>query len=311
MTEHEKTSTLCTISRPGLDANEKMVRHRLRRRFVDNGIRFVLRGATYLIVFIIGYIIFDIVAKGAPAINWTFLSQPPRMGGAEGGIWPAIVGTFYLVVGTIAAALPVGMATAIYLSEYAKQGPFTRAIRLGISTLAGVPSIVFGLFGLGLFVLFFGFGASILAGSLTLACMVLPTIIVAAEEALRAVPQSLREASLALGAGKWYTIRTNVLPYALSGMVTGSILGIGRAAGETAPILLTAAAFFLPKLPTSVFDPVMALPYHLYVLATQHPAAEKVQPMQYGTALVLIVLVLGVNLGAIFLRMRFRKRYKW
>ncbi len=284
---------------------------RKHRRWSDLIIGNGLRAGTYFIVVVIGYILLDILIKGLPAISWSFLTEAPRKGGVEGGIWPAIVGTFYLVFGTIAAALPVGMATAIYLSEYAKQGPFTRAIRVGISTLAGVPSIVFGLFGLGLFVLFFRFGASILAGSLTLACMVLPTIIVAAEEALRAVPQTLREASLALGAGKWYTIRTNVLPYALSGMVTGSILGIGRAAGETAPILLTAAAFFLPKLPSSVFDPVMALPYHLYVLATQHPAADKVQPMQYGTALVLIVLVLGVNLGAIFLRIRFRKRYKW
>jgi len=270
-----------------------------------------MRLATYFIVGVIAYIVIDIVVKGLPAISWEFLTSPPRRGGAEGGIFPAIVGTFYLMVGTIVVALPLGMAAAVYLSEYARQGRFTRTVRLSIITLAGVPSIVFGLFGLGLFVLFFGFGASIIAGSLTLACMVLPIMIVASEEALRAVPQYLREGSLALGAGKWQTIRKNVLPYAIPGMVTGSVLSIGRAAGETAPILLTVAAFYLPNLPNSIYDQVMALPYHLFVLATQHPDAEKVRPMQYGTALVLIALVLGINLGAIVLRARFRKKYRW
>ena len=174
-----------------------------------------------------------------------------------------------------------------------------------------MPSIVFGLFGLGLFVMFCGLGVSILSGSLTLACMILPTIIVASEESLQAVPDYLREGSLALGAGKWQTIRKNVLPYAVPGMVTGSVLGIGRAAGETAPILLTAAVFYQPRLPRSLMDPVMALPYHLYVLATQHPAAAKVLSMQYGTALVLLILVLGVNLGAVLLRLYFRRKYQW
>ncbi len=271
----------------------------------------LIRGLTYFIVAVIGLIIVDIVWKGLPAINGEFLSGFPRRSGAEGGIFPAIVGTLYLVLGTIAMALPMGMASAVYLSEYAWQGRFTHLVRLAIVTLAGVPSIVFGLFGLGLFVLFLHFGASILAGSLTLACMILPTIIVSSEEALRAVPQSLREGSLALGATKWQTIYKNVLPYSIPGMLTGAILGIGRAAGETAPILLTVAAFYLPKLPRSVFDQVMALPYHLYVLATQHPEAAKVRPMQYGTALVLLVLVLGVNLAAILLRSRFRKRPRW
>ena len=176
---------------------------------------------------------------------------------------------------------------------------------------SGVPSIVFGLFGLGLFVIFLGFGASILSGCLTLACMILPTIIASSEEALRTVPQSLRQGSLALGATKWQTIYKNVLPYSFPGMLTGSILGIGRAAGETAPILLTVAAFYLPRLPKSIFDQVMALPYHLYVLATQYPDAEKIRPMQYGTALVLLALVLGVNLIAILLRLHIRKKYKW
>lgn len=274
-------------------------------------IKNLLRATTYCIVIFIGYILFDIISKGLPAINWEFISGFPRKSGSEGGIFPAIVGTLYLLFGTMLTALPLGIASAVYLSEYARQTLFTRSIRLAIITLAGVPSIVFGLFGLGMFVIFFGFGASILAGSLTLACMVLPTIIVASEEALRAVPQSLREGSLALGATQWQTIWKNVLPYSLSGMLTGSILGIGRAAGETAPILLTVAAFFLPKLPQSIFDQVMALPYHLYILATQHPEAHKVRPLQYGTALVLLALVISLSSGAMLLRSYFRRKYRW
>ncbi len=280
------------------DRNEKLV---------FAGVRLI----TYSIVLIVGYILLDIIVRGAGTLSWEFLTGFPRRSGAEGGIFPAIMGTVYLVSGAIAFALPLGMASAIYLSEYAHQGRSSRMIRLAIITLAGVPSIVFGLFGLGLFVLFLGFGASILAGSLTLSFMILPTIIVSSEESLLAVPMSLREGSLALGATKWQTIYKNVLPYALPGMFTGSILGIGRAAGETAPILLTVAAFFLPRLPGSIFDQVMALPYHLYVLATQHPEAEKVLPMQYGTALVLLILVLIFNLSAIVLRNRFRKKIKW
>ena len=283
----------------------------MNRNLAENSMTWLMRSVTYLIIFIIGYIILDIVIHGLPAINWEFLTGFPRRSGAEGGILPAIVGTFSLVIGTIIVALPLGMASAIYLNEYARHGRLTRMIRLAIVTLAGVPSIVFGLFGLGLFVLFFGFGASIIAGSLTLACMILPIIIVTSEEALKAVPQALREGSLALGATKWQTIYKNVLPYSISGMMTGSILGIGRAAGETAPILLTVAAFFLPKLPRSIFDQVMALPYHLYILATQHPEADKILPMQYGTALVLISLVLGINLVAIILRIRVRRKYRW
>jgi len=274
-------------------------------------ISWLLRAMTYFIVFVIAFIILKIAWNGLPAISWEFLTAMPRRSGAEGGILPAIAGTLCLVLGTVIVALPLGMATAIYLSEYAKLGRFTRTVRLAIVTLAGVPSIVFGLFGLGLFVIFLGFGASIISGCLTLACMILPTIIVSSEEALRAVPQSFREGSLALGATKWQTIYKNVLPYSFSGMLTGAILGIGRAAGETAPILLTVAAFYLPKLPKSIFDQVMALPYHLYILATQHPDAAKVRPMQYATALVLLILVLGVNLAAILLRIHVRKKYRW
>jgi phosphate transport system permease protein len=283
----------------------------MRQKTHETLVYSLMRGLTYLIVLAVGWIVLDIVFHGLPAVSWEFLTAPPRRSGAEGGILPAIVGTLYLVLGTVAAALPLGMATAVYLCEYARHGRFTRMVRLAIVTLAGVPSIVFGLFGLGLFVLFLRFGASIVAGSLTLACMVLPTIIVSSEEALRAVPQSFRDGSLALGATRWQTICRNVLPYSIPGMLTGAILGIGRAAGETAPILLTVAAFYLPRLPRSVFDQVMALPYHLYVLATQHPDADKVRPLQYGTALVLIVLVLGVNLAAILLRGHFRKKHRW
>jgi len=283
----------------------------MRKARLQKTTYWLMRAATYFIVFVIASIILKVVWNGLGVISWEFLTTMPRRSGAEGGILPAIVGTLYIVLGTMAVALPLGMASAIYLSEYAKQGRFTRAIRLAIVTLAGVPSIVFGLFGLGLFVIFLRFGASLIAGCLTLACMILPIIIVSSEESLRAVPRSLRDGSLALGATKWQTIRKNVLPYSIPGMLTGSILGVGRAAGETAPILLTVAAFYLPKLPKSIFDQVMALPYHLYILATQHPDVAKVRPMQYGTALVLLVLVLGVNLVAILLRVSIRRRQRW
>jgi len=283
----------------------------MRHTITEKVIHGLMCLSTYIIVFVIGYIIFNIVWNGLPVINWEFLTGMPRKSGTEGGILPAIIGTFLLVLGAITIAFPLGMAAAVYLSEYASQGRFTRTIRLAIVTLAGVPSIVFGLFGLGLFVIFLGFGASLLSGCLTLACMILPTIIASSEEALRTVPQLFREGSLALGATKWQTIYKNVLPYSVSGILTGSILSVGRAAGETAPILLTVAAFYLPKLPKSIFDQVMALPYHLYVLATQHPDIDKALPMQYGTALVLLVLVLGFNLAAILLRIHVRKKYRW
>jgi phosphate transport system permease protein len=283
----------------------------MRGSFSQKAMCWLMRLTAYFVILVVGFIVFGIIWRGARAISWEFLFSMPRRSGAEGGILPAIIGTFLLVAGSIAAAFPLGVATAIYLSEYARQGRFTHAIRVAIATLAGIPSIVFGLFGLGLFVIFFGWGCSIISGCATLACMILPTIIVSSEEALRAVPQSLREGSLALGATKWQTIWSNVLPYSIGGMLTGTILAIGRAAGETAPILLTVAAFYLPKLPRSIFDQVMALPYHLYVLSTQHPDTVAVQPKAYGTALVLLILVLGVGLAAIILRIHVRKKYKW
>jgi phosphate transport system permease protein len=278
----------------------------------SQGVAFwLMRLTAYFVIVVIGFIVFEIIWRGAGAVNWEFLSSMPRRSGAEGGILPAIAGTFLLVAGSILLAFPFGVGTAIYLSEYAYQGKFTRIVRVAIATLAGIPSIVFGLFGLGLFVIFFGWGCSIISGCATLACMILPTIIVSSEEALRAVPQSLREGSLALGATKWQTIWSYVLPYSIGGMLTGLILAIGRVAGETAPILLTVAAFYLPKLPKSMFDQVMALPYHLYVLSTQHPDIAAVRPKAYGTALVLLLLVLGMGFAAIILRARVRKKYKW
>lgn len=282
-----------------------------RRRIVETLGIWCLRLLTWSVAAVILVILGEIAWRGAGAVTWEFLTRMPRKAGAEGGILPAIVGTLCLVAGTLTFALPIGMGTAIYLSEYAGEGRLTSWIRLAIFTLAGVPSIVFGLLGLSLFVIRFGFGASILAGSLTLALLILPIVIVASEEALRAVPQALREGSLALGATRWQTIWRNVLPYALPGMLTGSVLGVARAAGETAPILFTAAAFYLPRLPRTVFDPVMALPYHLYILATQHPDAELVRPKQYGTAFVLLAVVLGVNSLAILARNHYRKKYRW
>ena len=253
-------------------------------------------------------IVYFLVSNGWRAINWTFLTQPPLDSMTKGGILPCIVGTLCLSLGAIAVALPIGVASAIYLHEYAKPGRVLRIIRLGINNLAGVPSVVFGLFGLAFFVVYMKMGVSILAGALTLGALTLPVIIGSAEEALRAVPDTYREASLGLGATKWQTIFKVVLPAALPGILTGAILGISRAAGETAPIMFTAAVFFTPSLPSSIFDEIMALPYHIYVLATAGTEIEATRPLQYGTALVLIVLVLGLNLMAIIYRARLRKK---
>ena len=270
---------------------------------------FLMFLATLLIVVPVGMIVVVIIQKGLPAINWQFLSDIPRQGMRSGGIFPAIIGTIYLVLGAILFALPIGLLAAIYLSEYSRDNILNRIIRLAIVNLSGVPSVVYGLFGLALFVVFLKFGASILSGSLTLGIMILPIIITTSREALESVPQSFREVSLSLGASKWQTIRHIVLPNAIPGILTGTILGLGRAAGETAPILFTVAAFYLPQLPKSIFDQAMALPYHLYVISTQVPNVD--EKVRYGTAFVLLVLVLFMNLVAIIIRYRFRKKKKW
>ncbi|MBN1400211.1 MAG: phosphate ABC transporter permease PstA [Anaerolineae bacterium] len=251
----------------------------------------------------------SIVVRGASAINLEFLTAMPRDGMKAGGVLPAIVGTILLTLGTSVAAIPVGVGAAVYLSEYASDTWLTRIVRLSIVNLAGIPSVVYGLFGLGLFVLFLGFGTSILAGSLTLAIMTLPVIISTAEEALRAVPVEFRTVSASLGGTRWQGIRRVVLPQALPGIITGVILGLLRAAGETAPILFTVAAFFLPRLPHSVFDQTMALPYHLYVISTQVPHMPL--EIQYGTALVLLALVLSLNVIATAIRSYFRRKREW
>ncbi len=263
-------------------------------------------GLTVLpIVLILGYIAW----QGAGAITPTFLFEEPHDGMRAGGIWPALVGTVYLTLGTGLVAVPIGLAAAVYLSEYARDTLFTRAIRIAIINLAGIPSVVYGLFGLALFVLFLQFGTSIVAACLTLSIMTLPVIISTAEEALRAVPQSFRLVSVGIGGTRWQTIRRIVLPQALPGILTGVILGLLRAAGETAPILFTGAAFFLPQLPRSIFDETMALPYHLFVISTQVPAMPI--RVQYGTALVLLVFVLSMNVAATFIRSHYRRRRQW
>jgi len=271
---------------------------------------FLLTLAGILVLFILGVILLDIFSKGINNISLEFLTQPPREGMTKGGIFPAILGTFVVSLITVIFAVPLGMFAAIYLHEYARPGKMTRLIRLSIRNLSGVPSIVYGLFGVALFVQMLKFGTSILSAGLTLGLLTLPWTITACEEALKTVPQSYREGAFALGATKWYAIRTNVLPYAVPGMLTGVILGLSRAAGETAPILFTGAAFFIPHLPKSLFDQFMALPYHLYILATQHQAIEKVRPIAYGTALVLLGLIFLLNLSAVWIRYRYRQRMR-
>lgn len=258
------------------------------------------------LLFILGFILL----KGFSAISWEFLTQMPRKEMTEGGIFPAIAGTLYLMVGSSLISIPVGIITAIYLSEYAKNPRVVKVIRIGINNLAGVPSVVFGLFGLSLFVIFLGFGTSIIAGSLTLGLLNLPVIIRSTEEALLVVPETYREASISLGATKWQTIYRIVLPNALPGILTGVMLSMGRAAGETAPIMFTAAAFYTPDLPVSVFNEVMALPYHIFVMATAGTHIQETRHLQYGTAIVLIGLVLILNLAGLILRYRFRRRLR-
>jgi phosphate transport system permease protein len=257
-----------------------------------------------LVVFIVGYIVY----RGAPSISWEFLSQPPRKNMTEGGIWPAIWGTMLLTFWTAVFSLPIGVMAGIYLAEYAPRGTVTRVIRLSIANMAGVPSIVYGLFGLSLFVLAMGFGRSVIAGALTLACLTLPVIITSTEEALRQVPKDIRQASLALGASRLRTTLRVVIPAAATGIVTGSILGLSRAAGETAPILVTAVAFYAP-IPNDVFGETMALPYHLYIMATQ--AVKPAPHIVWGTALVLVAGVSIINVTAATWRSRQRSKIRW
>lgn len=279
-----------------------------RSDLTEKTVFLLIRSGAFIVtgglLFILGYI----VVKGASALSWEFLTDMPRKEMTEGGIFPAIAGTLYLMIGSSLISIPLGVITAIYLSEYAKNPRIVKIIRLGINNLAGVPSVVFGLFGLSLFVIFLGFGTSILAGSLTLGLLNLPVIIRSTEEALLVVPGTYREASISLGATKWQTIYRIVLPNALPGILTGVMLSLGRAAGETAPVMFTAAAFYTPDLPVSVFSEVMALPYHIYVMATSGTHIQATRHLQYGTAIVLICVVLLFNLAGLILRYRFRRR---
>ncbi len=269
----------------------------------------LLRLITLLTILPILGLVGYIIVKGAPALSWEFLSQPPSNGMREGGILPAIIGTLYLTLGTALFSVPLGVAAGIYIAEYAQDNRLTRLIRIAIINLAGIPSVVYGLFGLGLFVLFLKFGSSILSASLTLSIMTLPVIISTTEEALRSVPNSFRVVSTSLGATRWQTIRKVILPQGLPGIITGIILGLERAAGETAPILFTGATFFLPELPKSIMDSTMALPYHIFVISTQVPGMPI--KIQYGTVLVLLIFVLSMNLVATLIRSRARAKRQW
>lgn len=264
---------------------------------------------TIIVLLPVLFVLGVIIKNGSQAVNWRFLSAMPINGMRQGGIYPAIIGTLYLVCLSIVFSLPIGVAAAIYLNEYAGDNSLTRLIRLAIVNLAGVSSVVYGLFGLSLFVNFLKFGVSILSGALTLAIMNLPVIITASREALAGVPYSFREVSFSLGLSRWQTIRHSVLPFAIPGILTGAILSLARAAGETAPILFTVAAFYLPNLPHSIFDQAMALPYHLYIISTQIPNISA--QTRYGTALVLVGMVFTMNVFAVLIRSRLRKKKKW
>ncbi|MDD4821512.1 MAG: phosphate ABC transporter permease PstA [Bacteroidales bacterium] len=265
---------------------------------------------SYSVVGILLLILGFIIVKGIGVINWEFISTAPEEGMTKGGIFPAIVGTFYLIIGSALFAFPVGIMSGIYMNEYAPKGKVVQFIRMMTNNLSGIPSIVFGLFGMALFVNTMGFGDSILAGSLTLGLLCLPLVIRTTEEALKAIPDSYREGSYALGATKLQTVRRIILPMGMPNIITGLILSVGRVSGETAPILFTCAAYFLPHLPNSVLDQCMALPYHLYVIATSGTNVEAQLPIAYGTALVLILIILIVNLLANVLRRYFDRKVK-
>ncbi len=285
--------------------------HAQRRKVVQRIGFSILFLSLLLTIFFLFVIVIFIALRGAGVINWEFLTAMPRKAMTAGGILPAILGTFYLSIGAVIFALPLGILAAIYLNEYAGDTLVLRIIKMGINNLAGVPSIVFGLFGLAVFVKFLGFGVSILAGSLTLAIMIMPVIISTTVEALKAIPDSFREAGYGIGATKWQITQGIILPTALPGILTGTILGIGRAAGETAPILFTAVTFFSKKVPHAILDEVQALPYHIYALMTEGSHPEAQVPIAYGTALVLLMLVLGLDLIAIVIRTKARKKKLW
>ncbi len=289
-----------------LDENKLAKRKKLRQSIAFG----ILSTLSYSIIAILFIILSFIIYKGIGVINWNFISQMPEEGMTKGGIYPAIIGTLYLVGGSILFAFPIGVLAAIYMNEYVKDGIFKKIIKQMTNNLAGIPSIVFGLFGMSLFVNKLGFGDSILAGSLTLGLLALPVVIRTTEEALKAVDNTFRQASIGLGASKWETTSKIVLPIAFPNIITGLILSIGRVSGETAPILFTVAAYFLPKLPTSIFDQAMALPYHLYVISTSGTNIEESRPIAYGTALVLIIIVLIANLLANGLRKYFGNKVK-
>jgi len=283
----------------------------MKRRDINQNIAFwIFRILGIIVVGLLIWILGFIIWNGISVISWEFLTSSPTDGMTGGGIFPAIVGTCYLIAGSMIVAFPLGVMSAIYTTEYAGNGKIVKFIRIMTNNLGGIPSIIFGLFGMALFVNTLGFGDSIIAGSLTLGLLVLPLVIRTTEEALKAIPDSFRTGSLALGASKLQTIRRVVLPMAFPNITTGLILSIGRVSGETAPILFTVAAYFLPKLPNSIYDQVMALPYHLYVIATSGTDLEATRPIAYGTALVLIMIVLIMNLLASFLRRYFGKKVK-
>jgi phosphate transport system permease protein len=277
-----------------------------KRQFSQRTAFGLLIVATIIVVIPVLVIVLQIIINGASAISWEFITQAPSQAGKAGGILPAIVGTFYLMLGTILFALPLGVMAGIYLTEYAKENWLTKSINLAIVNLAGVPSIVYGLFGLGVFVLLFHFGMSLLSASLTLACQALAMTVTTSREAILAVPREYREGSLAVGATRWQTIRHVVLPQALPGIITGAVLAMSRAAGETAPILVVGAAFLLPGLPQSPFDQFMALPYHLYTVAAHVPGMP--ESTIWGVALVLLVVVLSFNIIATIIRLKARQR---
>ena len=281
----------------------------MKRQHVEKAGEILSFVAAAVVIIPIFLVIIFIFINGIQTISWEFLTAAPRNGMTEGGIWPAILGTILLTMATAIAVMPFGIGAAIYLAEYAGDNWFTRAIHMAIVNLAGIPSIVYGLFGLGAFVLFFNFGTSIIAGALTLGLMTLPIIISTSEEAILSVPQEFRIVSRSLGATHWQTVRHVVLPNAIPGIITGVILGLVRAAGETAPILFTVAAFYLPELPRSLLDQTMALPYHLYVISTQVPGMPL--EIQYGTALVLLMMVLSFTVVAAVIRTIMRRRREW